>query len=175
MTNANGSSLPIAGLAVSPDGKHIVAGANSFMNGTDQRPVKIYQSQTGSEVLTYHDTQSGALALSWSTDGGSIAMGVKSIQIWDASNGKDITSLQAINASVLALAWSPDGKYLASGGGSTQAVMTDNQAQVWDMTRKKVTSYPGHSRPVSSLSWSPDGTRIASASWDGTVQIWRAV
>jgi len=169
-------NVPIL-FALAPDGQHIVAGVNGKINGKDQRLVKIYQSQTGDERLTYHDTVSGAEALSWSPDGKSIAMsqGLGRIPIWDAANGGDITNLQAVNSSVLALVWSPDGKYLASGGGSTQAVEDDNQAQVWNMASKRVMTYLGHSRPIRALSWSPDSTRIASASWDSTVQIWQAV
>ncbi len=175
----NANTLPYVPIsfAIAPDGQHIVAGVSSLINGTDQRLVKIYQSQTGKDVLTYHDTEKGAQALSWSPDGKSIAMsqGDSNIRIWDAARGGDITNLQAVNSSVLTLAWSPNGKYLASGGGSTQAVMADHQAQVWNMASKSVTIYTGHSQTISALSWSPDSTQIASASWDSTIQIWQAV
>jgi WD40 repeat protein len=38
-----------------------------------------------------------------------------------------------------------------------------------------VAIYRGHAASVNALAWSPDGQRIASASFDGTVHLWRAL
>ena len=73
------------------------------------------------------------------------------------------------------MAWSRDGKLIASAGGNIRTGDGDTSVQVWDAFKgHKVVTYSGHQKMVNSVAWAKEGPLIASASWDITVQVWRA-
>ncbi|GHO89971.1 hypothetical protein KSF_000190 [Reticulibacter mediterranei] len=181
--NPGQAFLGIQALSWSPDGNFLVTGDYSSGSGGPYPPltVKVWDTHSGKASLTL-DTPGAALA--WSPQGNTIAIGQgqfedhseAAIHFWDAISGKKLGSLQAIYT-VLSLAWSPNGKYIASGGGDTQAEGSDNQVQVWDVSRgKNLHTFKGGLTFVSSLSWSPDSTRIVVGSaGDMTIPVWQAI
>lgn len=64
---------------------------------------------------------------------------------------------------------SADGRWLAFGG-------TGRRPQLWDLSSGAPAErgFAGHTEQIESLAFSADSTLLASASWDGTVRVWRA-
>ncbi len=123
----------------------------------------------GTTLLTYRGHSAGAMAVSWSPDGGRIASGARdrTVQVWDAETGQTLLTYRGHTDWVHAVAWSPDGRRIASSGAD------DRTVQVWDAeTGQVLVTYPGHADWVYAVAWSPDGRRIASSA--GDAQVWDA-
>lgn len=66
-----------------------------------------------------------------------------------------------------AIVFSPDSQRFITAG--------DITIKVWDVaTGKKLHSFIAHDDVISSLALSYDGATLVSASYDGTVKIWRS-
>src|SRR5262249_46052105 len=62
---------------------------------------------------------------------------------------------------------SPDDRWIASGS-------QNGKVTIWDAASgRKRLSFPAHANHVRSVAFSPDGHLLATASWDGTVKVWR--
>ena len=124
--------------------------------------MKVWDAQTGQELLTLKDTY-GSVA--FSPDGKRLASSSvdgRTVKVWDAQTGQELLSCKGHNGQINSVAFSPDGKRLASAG-------WDRMVHVWDaQTGQELLTYKGHSGMIRSVAFSPDGTRLASAShgWD---------
>ncbi len=173
----------ITTMALSPDGKYIVAG----METTAQNSLEtsIWTTSTGRTI--HHSTQS-VTSLAWSPDSTLIASSdsntTTNIQIWNAMTGDQLITYKGHTAPVNVLAWSPDGKYIASVNGVSSDT-TSGTVHIWDVaTAQTRLIYRGHSDTINALAWSPRNHLIASASGlsypsqktnpnDHTVQVWK--
>lgn len=81
------------------------------------------------------------------------------------------------------MAFTPDGDRLVTGNGHNfHGQMGDlldydypGELTLWGSDKRQETrTLKGHTGPVTCLAVSRDGTQIASASFDGTVRIWKA-
>ncbi|HEY4386927.1 MAG TPA: serine/threonine-protein kinase, partial [Ktedonobacteraceae bacterium] len=98
----------ITAMALSPDGKYIVAGVQTAQNNSET-----YTWTTSTGQMIHHNTQNVA-DLAWSPDNTLIASGDSSstnVQIWNAITGDQRITYKGHTGPVNALAWSSDGKY----------------------------------------------------------------
>ena len=164
LTQYDGPTETVSGLAWSPDGKYLAAGDGAGV-------LWIWDVQTNKLVYSAHIHADRIWWVAWSPDGKRIATASvdKTVQIWDMNSQTIILTLIGHTNEVFEVMWSPDGKYLASSS-------KDTTVRVWDaVSGKTINTYYGHTDQVMAAVWSPDGSRIASSSFDGTVQIWDAI
>ncbi len=150
------------GIAWSPDGTRIAAS----MTGE----VRIYNSTTGTKLLSYKQQPGYISAIVWSPDGERIAsMDGNSVHVWNVATGSFYYAYRNHTDSLRDVAWSPNGRYLASSS-------NDCTVQIWTASNgTRIFTYTGHSDEVGAISWAPNSQRIASASTDKSVHIWQAI
>lgn len=148
--------------AFSPDGRLIAS-------GSQDNTIKIWDSATGSEVLTLHGHKHGISSLAFSPDGKQILSGSydNTIRVWDVATGVEVRKLRG-DQGVRSVAFGPKGKRIVSGG-------WERIVKVWDTeSGAEVVTLRGHQGCVRSAVFSPNGKRIVSASDDQTIKIWDA-
>ena len=153
----------VTSVAFSPDGKRIVSGSRDHT-------VKVWDVQTGKELLTLKGHNWDVFSVAFSPDGKRIAEGSldHTVKVWDAHTGQQLLSLTGHIDIVFSVAFSPDSKRLASGS-------KDGTVKVWDAhTGREQLTLKGHTGFVTSVAFSPDGKRIALGTSDQTVQVWDA-
>jgi eukaryotic-like serine/threonine-protein kinase len=164
LCHASRLNLPadrVCGLAYSPDGRRLAAAG---CDGT----VKVWDAQTGQEVLTLSGHADQVDSVAFSPRGQRLATGGKdrTVRLWDAANGRQLSTLEGHTGGVCGVAFSHDGRLLASGG-------EDKSVRVWDvMTGQELLHLCGHADRVCGVAFNPDGQWLASASWDMTVKLW---
>jgi WD40 repeat protein len=162
---------PIAGLAYTPDGKHLVTASG--------KRLQVREGSTGEVARSVTGHRWPVCCLACSPDGKLLATGESSrpgpfqrgprteVKIWDAQTWKEVGTLPHPQDVVRAVAFSPDSKRLA-------VIAADGGILVWDVaTRKKLKELPGEG-PLASSALAFDGTGdgIACPGSDGTVRIW---
>ena len=173
----SGHTSEVKSVAWSPDGKYIASG--SF-----DQTVRVWDASNGNPIYTLQHNNY-VKAVTWSPDSKYIASstgdigtggsGEHLVYIWDANKRHLVLKYPGHNDGVATVAWSPDRKYIASAGGNIKTGDGDTSVQVWDaFSGNKILTYSGHHKMVNAVSWSPEGSFIASASWDRTVQVWKA-
>lgn len=158
-----GHSESVDSVAYSSDGKRL---ATASGDGT----VKVWDTDTGKEMLTLHAYSAPVHSVAWSPDGKRLATGNddKRARVWDAATGKELLILRGHNGAVLSVAWSPDGKQLGTAS-------DDRTAKVWDAASgREVRTLRGHSESVYCVAFSPNGERLATTSTDTTAKVWDA-
>jgi WD40 repeat protein/predicted Ser/Thr protein kinase len=169
------STVPVASLCFSPDGKRLVSGGGGFDNFGKPLPgeLKLWDAVTGQELLTFKGHTLPVTSVCFSPDGQRVLSGSADqpdpaggppgeVKLWDASTGRELLSFQGHKGRVASVSFSPDGKRVLSGGG---IFGKPGELKVWDtVTGQEVFSLTGHTFSVTSATFSPDGKRIASAS-----------
>jgi WD40 repeat protein/serine/threonine protein kinase len=174
----------INGVGWSPDGKRLATALGRFDADASFDPrcngpfgaVKIWDAQTGREVLSLKGHTDAVLGLSWSPDGTRLASASsdRMVKVWDTQSGQEVLTLRGHTSWVLGVAWSPDGGRLASA--STNPLDDERgEVKVWDArTGGEALALLGHTDFVQGVCWSADGSRLATGSWDRTVKVWDA-
>ncbi|EIN12267.1 WD40 repeat-like protein [Punctularia strigosozonata HHB-11173 SS5] len=154
------------GMAVSPDGQHIVT--------WHKKDICVWDVSTGMPGQGQHWPEhtadiryvaflpDGHRVLSWSEDG--------NVCVWEVSTGQQIRQFQVPTSGSsrpFSGAISPDGKYIALS--SSEEII-----HIWDISTGERSQEPlkGNTALVASLAFSPDGKRIASGAWDEKILLW---
>ena len=154
-----GLSGPVAALALSPDGRTIVAGGG--------RELRQWETGTGSPAPHSRPPPRGRCAPSpLLPDGRFVVVSVENapLTLWDLVSGRSERPWARHAGFDTCLALLPGARFLVSGG-------SDRVVRLWDpSTGRVVREMTGHTDAVTAVA--AGETRIASASRDGTVRIW---
>ena len=158
-----GHTNAVASVAFSPDGRRVATGS------TDNT-AKIWDAQTGEELMTLRGHAGVIWSIAFSPDGRRLATGStdKTAKIWDAQTGMELMTLNGHADIIMSIAFSPDGRRLATAS-------EDKTAKIWDaQTGKELMTLSEPEGWVLSVAFSPDGKHLATANFDGTAKIWDA-
>ena len=149
--------------AWSSDGKRLAT-------ASQDQTVKVWDADSGEELLTLHGHTNYVNSVAWSPDGKRLATGSvdKTAKVWDAASGQELLTLRGHDGAVGSVAWSPDGKRLATGS-------DDKTVKVWDaVSGQELQILRGHTGAVVNVAWGPDGKRLATGSGDTSAKVWDA-
>jgi len=145
--------------------------------------VKVWDAQTGQEILTLKVLASWWGSVVFSPDGKRLAssndppnpLGSGEAKVWDAQSGEELLILKGHSAPVKRVVFSPDGKRLVTGAGSNSPFPGVGELKVWDaLTGQELLTLDGRCGPSGDVAFSTDGHRLAGRGRDGTVKIWDA-
>jgi hypothetical protein len=149
-------------VAFSPGGQHIVTGS---LDGT----AKVWDTETGEELLTLKGHHRGLYCIIFSADGRLVATGSidQTAKIWDAASGEELLTLKEHAGPIHAVAFSPDSRRIITG--------STDMAKVWETASgNELLALKGHGNIVRCVAFSPDGRRIITGSTDMTAKVWEA-
>jgi WD40 repeat protein/tRNA A-37 threonylcarbamoyl transferase component Bud32 len=162
-----GASLPIGGVAFSPDSERLASASSDKM-------ARIWDATTGRQIAEFTGHTCPIDSVAFSPDGQRIASagGVRDLEtsaelrVWNVASGQVIFALKGNTPPIDSLAFSPDGNRLASAG-------NDRTVRIWDMsTGDQAFALTGHTQRILCVAFSPDGSRLASTGMDQLVKIW---
>jgi WD40 repeat protein len=165
-----------------PDGKTLVS---SSIDNT----ARVWEWSSGKVLKILKSNSDNIFFPAVSSDVKTIAsVSSNNIGLWDINSGKNLAILSGETRLGYYVVFSPDGKTLASS--------TENGFRLWDIgtfaNRKSKNSLnkssihtksnnsfvpkvlQGHADAVKLVTYSPDGKTLASASFSGTIRLWRA-
>jgi len=141
----------------------------------------VAKSETKARVLSEFVGRDAALALDFSPDGQTLALGtfMGDAKLLDVSSGKEKPpALPGLKNNCCAVTLSPDGTLLAYAGGSEFRQVRNNsqtsgKVRLWDVTTGTLRGHlEGHTSKVDSAIFSPDGKTLATGSSDNTIRLW---
>jgi WD40 repeat protein len=169
-TFALDSSMYLAPVAFSPDGKHFASGGK----GT-----KLWNLDTRQEIMTFDVSITSSIA--FSTDGKYLLCGSplvveflsqdkpSTIKIFDVATGGEIRDFKLNRGdNTWSVAYSTDGKYVLSGSGWS------GRMTLWNTSFDKSVKTVALDVSVYDVAFSPDGEYALSGGYDGSVRLWNA-
>lgn len=155
-----GHTLPVTGVAFTPDGKRVVSCSRDSS-------VRLWSIEGADEIRRFDGHQAEALCLAVSSHGSWVASGGwGAALLWDLETGQFLKRFDGHHGNVVAVAFSPDNNTLLTAGhdGSIRLFSVDSG--------KEFARFTGHTGRVLSAAFSPDGFRILSGGDDKTVRLW---
>jgi WD40 repeat protein len=177
-------------VALSPDGKRIVAGTGGAY--TSRSAIGVWEADTGKQLLKI-DTKRYLKAVALSPNGKHIASGGRDrllrtdpsdpvATVWDARTGEALLNLKEHAAAVTSIDYSADGKRIVTAGGDHSNLSLPDRSpnkahrgwdiKLWDAaTGKRLLDLKGPGMYVTKARISADGKRIVSSA-NPTVTVW---
>jgi WD40 repeat protein len=173
----------VGALALSPDGKYLVAGFGSpglFAPSFSAHPLKVWEVAARRLIRRLSGHTGYCVSLAFSKDGARLASGSRdgTAILWSTKTWKATRTLRNADADsmystvygqpgmVEDVAFSSDGKTLALGS-------REGTVQFWEVdTGELQKTLKGHSSAVSAVVLSPDGRTLATGGSDQTVRLW---
>jgi WD40 repeat protein/tRNA A-37 threonylcarbamoyl transferase component Bud32 len=172
LARLNGHSLPVMGIAYSPDGKWLASA--SF-----DKTVKIWDTASHKEIKTLEGHKYLVASVAFSPDG-KLLVSVGSLnnkaspgdlKFWNTATWEETHPLEKPPDKVWAAAFHPDSRYLALATGPLSRFQLNSQPSIvtiWDLKiGREVHILRGHTEAVLSVAFSPDGQRLASLASGG--------
>jgi WD40 repeat protein len=152
----------VRGAAFSPDGRFAVT------TGRADRTARIWDTGTGTGILTITDPGEGFYVADYSSDGKRVATGSLggAVRIWNAATGAVQVELTTHPATVTGIAFHPGGERLVT-------ACKDGKARIFDAVSGGL--FREIASPKSTMgycAWSPDGNMIGTAEDDGACRLW---
>jgi len=168
-------------LSWSPDGTKIASGSGSYfesavVGSTPDNSIRVWNPQTGEELVILHGHDHEVTSVSWSPDGRHIASACHrdsnfgdgpddTVRIWDSATGLNLSILRH-EGPPNSMAFSPDGMLLLT-------VSLNDGVRLWNPGTGTLSSgVCGKEALVRHADWSPDGTKLVTGSSDGSLRLW---
>ena len=147
-------------VAYSPAGNRIVTG--SYDN-----TAKVWNAETGMELVTLKGHSNGVTSVAYSLDGQRIVTGSsdETAKVWNAETGLEFITLKGHSDIVTSVDYSRDGQRIVTGS-------FDKTAKVWDaQTGQELFCLTDHTLALTSVAFSPDSKWIVTGSFDSTAKV----
>jgi WD40 repeat protein len=154
----------MTGVAFSPDGKALAAGATDGI-------VRLLNPATGEEQrqLRGHTDWVVIRGVVFSPDGKILATASidGSIRLWDPATGEEIATLDGHQLQILSITFSPDGKQLISSSDEEGRIL------VWDVASKAATNSLRIGQGlIAALAFSPNGQTLGVSGFNGIIRLY---
>ena len=158
-----GHYADVASTAFSPDGAHLVTGA-------DDSKVKVWSLTSGFCYVTFADHSAPVTSVAFAPSGHAVLSAsldgtIRAFDLVRYRNFRTLTTPEPVQFASLAI--DPAGEIVVAGS-------QDNfQLYVWSLkTGRLLDVLAGHEGPVISVSFAPSAPFLASGSWDASVRTW---
>ncbi len=156
-----GHTDAVWGAAFSPDGRRA-------LSGSYDRSVRLWDVETGKELLKLADFPAPVMAVAFLPDGQMCVASCSdgSAHFCDLKLGKRVRGMQAHDGSANSLDVSADGMLLATGG-------ADGVVKIWDCaTGTAKRALAGSTDWIWSVAFSPNGKQVLAGGADKTARVW---
>jgi WD40 repeat protein len=164
-----GFRQPVLGVTYSPDGRRFATASGANAQGVSE--VKVWEADTGKELLRLEERGGPVTGVAFSPDGKYLASAVGflvpaerkgQVSVWDAATGARVARLTGHSC----VAFSPDGRLLATGH-RFRGIGKGSEVVVWDWrTGKQAHLIPERGRQISELAFHPTKNRLAVSYFD---------
>jgi len=140
----------------SPDSMQVATGC-IFVEADVKTPARVWDIESGEEVMVLESENGWSYRTVWSPDGSRLLVTYENGEevIWDMETGQSIlTFAKHQGGGGVSSEWSPDGTLIASGDYASQIV------KVWNSeTGEELLNFAVPGAPLT-VNWSPDGTHV---------------